>query len=350
MKKIHHMIAALSLGAMAFGSLSADEGLFCLDLEVRMDTLVWKPCVDDLDFAATVSGQIDNIDNPQEVRYHSICPDWEPGYRINLKKPCFWNAFDFYFSYTWFRSHDSGKTTAKNGDRIAAVIPDPTSINEVAFFNETGFFDEARAKWKMLYQTFDFLIARECPFASCQSLTPFFGVQYMKFDQKIKSKYSDTFLVGEQQTESYVTVEGKWESLYKGAGLKIGTAYTYEVCRGIKLYGAASGSLLVGDNHISVGHGRGEGGCCHVISLYHLQAGFLWKTTVCGIPYELKAAYEFLSLNNIATPRRFFESAEIGTTQSRQIIGGEGLTAMSTPVNTGSIGFHGLTAGFNVTY
>ncbi|CRX38633.1 Lpg1974 family pore-forming outer membrane protein [Estrella lausannensis] len=354
MKKIPTMIAALAIGTAVGGSLSADDGLFCLDLQVRMDTLAWKPCVDDLDFAATVKGQISDVDNPRKVDYHSICPDWDLGYRINLKKASFWNCFDFHFSYTWFRSHDSSKATAHNGERIAAVLADPTTINEAALFSGDGFFDTARAKWKMLYQSFDFVIARECPFANCQSITPFFGFQYLKFDQKIKGSYFDTQVFGEQPQIASIAVNTEWQSLYKGAGLKIGTAYTREICHNIKLFGAVSGSLLVGDNHISVGHGKSEGGCCHVMSLYHLQAGIFWKTTVCGIPYELKAGYEFLSLNNIAAPRRYFESVEVSPRSShaspRDIIGREGGIAMSTPVNVGSIGFHGLTAGFNVTY
>lgn len=354
MKKIPTLIAALALGCAGCGYVSADEGLLCLDLQVRMDTLVWKPCVDDLDFAATLSGQLSDIDNPKKLEYHSICPDWDLGYRINLKKPSFWNCFDFHFSYTWFRSHDSSKATAKNGERIAAVLANPTAINEIALFNGDGFFDSARAKYKMLYQSFDFVIARECPFASCQSITPFFGFQYLKFDQKIKASYSDTFFFGEDPQTGFVEGNTEWESLFKGAGIKIGTAYTREICHNLKLFGSVSGSVLVGDNHISVGDGNSEGGCCHVMSLYHLQAGILWKTNVCGIPYELKAGYEFLSLHNIAAPRRFFESADVGVPASvagaRQIIGREGVVAMSTPVNVGSIGFHGLTAGFNVTY
>lgn len=362
----------LMLGALSTQGYADD---CCFDFDVRVDALYWKPCVDDLDFGAVVSGNIVDVDNPQIVRYKSICPEWEPGFRIDLRKENAWKCFGLNFAYTWFRSDDSQSANADNGERIAATLVPPTFVNfkNFGFPTQDTFFDKAKGKWELEYQTFDILLSYALGLGSCHTLTPFFGVQVVKLDQEIKGKYQDTligtFEEGPLTELSSTTIDSKWKSNYTGAGLKLGTDYSYALCGSFKLFASAAASLVIGDSDTSSefhfnqlvlnGSPRDDymhvkdDDCCHILPGCHLQLGLAYEGSSCGCDWTLRAGYEFVAWTNVSTYRRFQESAEIaqpGGLSPRQITGGEGQLAQSNPVNTGTIGFHGFTTGISVAF
>ncbi|CRX38636.1 Lpg1974 family pore-forming outer membrane protein [Estrella lausannensis] len=162
----------------------------CCSFEVGLDTLYWKPCVDDLDYAAKVHGTVSNIDTPLHVDYKSVCPEWEPGYRIFLKKENAWKSFNLSLSYTWLNADDSERSHAGNGERIAAVGLHPLLVDAVD--QNSNYFDFARGKWELTYQTFDILLSHPFRCGSCHTITPFFGVEIVKFDQEWDAKYELT--------------------------------------------------------------------------------------------------------------------------------------------------------------
>lgn len=315
----------------------------CWSFDVGVDVLYWKPCVDDLDYAATVTGVINDVDNPLEVHYKSVCPDWEPGFRITLGKENAWKCFDLSFSYTWLESKDSESSHASNGERIAPVGLHPYLVDQSNVSN--NFFNFGKGKWELTYQTFDILLSYPFRCGSCHTIAPFFGVEIVKFDQEWKAGYE--FQANTGPNEVGVV---KWESDYKGAGLKLGTDYNYMLCDGLSIFARASGTILIGDadttNHQAEFEVSTDGSisnpnyiefkdddCCHVVPGCHLQLGLQYEDETCGCEYKLRFGYEVVKWYNLQNPRRWFEATDGGN------------IAQSTHSNTTTLGFHGLLAG-----
>lgn len=341
----------LAVGAPLFASPEED----CRPFNVGLDLLYWKPCVDDLDFAAKLSGESSSLDNPLQVRYMSICPDWEPGLRVTLSRERAWQGFDLSLSYTLLKTADARSSHAGNGERIAPVLPHPLLTAEGG---DAGSFNAfARGKWHTGYQTFDILFSYRCPLAFCQRITPFFGVELLNMDQEIKAKY-----IGLENGLNYITLV-KWDSAYRGAGLKIGTDYSYTFCEGLSLFARASGSLLIGDAHTVNKQAvlpEDESGvivedafqvdfkdrdCCRVVPGGHLKAGLQYEGVSCGCFYTLRIGYEMVAWANMQNPRRWFEY-DFGSPEDTF----EGLDMVSTQTNTTLIGFHGLFAGIDCRF
>ncbi|WP_143406465.1 Lpg1974 family pore-forming outer membrane protein [Estrella lausannensis] len=323
----------------------------CCSFDVGVDFLYWKPCVDDLDYAAKVHGITSDIDNPLHVDYKSVCPEWEPGFRITLGKAQAWKSFDLSFSYTWLNSDDSQSTHAGNGERIAAVGLHPYLVTGNEATN--SFYDIAKGKWELNYQTFDILLSHSFKCGSCHTISPFFGVEIVKLDQKWKTGY-------EYQNEQgpFEVAGSKWKSDYKGAGLKLGTDYSYALCEGLSLFARASGTIAIGDAtttnqqvayEFTITEGQPilgdehyidfkDDDCCHVVPGYHLQLGLQYEDDTCGCEYKLRLGYEMVNWYNLQNPRRWFENTE------------EGNIAQSTQSNTTTLGFHGLLAGIEVKF
>jgi len=317
----------------------------CCSFDFFADFIYWKPCVDDLDFAAVRSGVANDFDNPQELRYKSICPDWEPGFRLGIRKEDAWKCFDLDFEYTWLDVSDSQHTHAGNGEDILAVGLHPTIVN-----NFTGLFDSARGKYSLNYQTFEILFAYPFRCGSCHTIAPFFGVEIAKFDQSFDVRYEFTPASG---TTNIATID--WDSNYRGAGLELGTDYKFLLCEGFSLFARATGTILIGDANTtndqadydvsSTGVKSNEyytnfkdGDCCHVVPGIHLQLGFQYEDESCGCEYKLRVGYEMLNWWNLQNPRRWFTDDYPAN------------FAQSTHSNTTTLGFHGLLVGFEVKY
>ena len=332
----------------------------CFNFDLSVDLLIWKPCVDDLDFAATSFGNFSDVDNPRQINYRGICPSWEPGFRVGLRKEEAWKCFNLDFMYTWYQSQDSASAHGESGKRIAATLLPPRFIDLKSTFSDDTFFDTGKGKWNLDYQAFDILFSY--PLQLCQSniFSPFFGVSLLKMNQQIRGEYIDSEVDSE---ESFITVNtlarSKWKSDYKAAGLKIGSCYSFEICKGLNLFAAGSACLLIGhsdtNSRFSFFQERRFGptipevetetaymkvkddDCCHFVPEFNIKAGFTYEGNMCECDWTLRVGYEFIMWQNMPTYRRFHD---IET----------GLIADSNRVNVGTIGFHGLTVGLGLSY
>lgn len=319
------------------------------------ELLYWKPCVDDLDFVAKVSGSLDSSISPRHVSYKSICPEWEPGIRLTLNRERAWRSFDCSLEYTWMHTDDARSVSTSNGELLAPVLPHPLMTAEGG--DAASFSSFARGKWKSGYQTFDLLFSYSCPLASCHKITPFFGIEVLKLDEKIEARY-----VGEENGLNYIT-EMKWDCDYRGAGLKVGTDYSCSLCDGLSLFARASSSLIIGDAKASnlqtmlPENDSGaiiedafwlqfkDGDCCHIIPGGHFRVGLQYDNECCGVLYSFKIGYEAVALCNVQNPRRWFEF-NFGSPSDEL----EGLDEISAQSNTTTLAFHGLFTGLEFRF
>lgn len=338
-------LALLSIGMLAFAPVSANQGScdpcdscetscwnpcdwdFCNfgGFEVGAEFLWWKPCVDDLDYAARVYETSDHT----HVDYKGICPDWDAGVRVTLGLPNFFCNWDVCASYTYFESNDCASIDEEN--EIVSPLVHQGGLGS------TLIYDEAHGSWDMTYHEWDILFAYDIACNPCHHFKPFFGVAGIVLDQGLTVKLQDS------DTEDEI----KWNSDFWGVGLRAGTCYTYKINDCISFYAKAHGTLLAGEadstNHQDLDT-SGENiilkdaGCCHFVPGYHIGAGFVYDTCVCNWNLSAKLGYEFLEWCNIPNHRGY--TGDNLTTEASH--------ATSASVRT--LGFHGLVAGLALKF
>lgn len=297
-------------------------------IDIGVDYLYWKPCVDDLDFAATV--ETDN--KITDVKYKGICPDWEGAFRVYLNLPAFYCDWEMCLSYARVETCDSKKTTFDNpstteGITSPLIHPDLISAN---------LYEEAKAHWGLCYQEWDVLFCYDTSCNRCHSLKPFFGVAGIYFKQKLHADFLS------EQSDIYTV---KWDSSYWGVGLKAGTEYTYRFNNCITFVAKASGALLAGEassknkQKFDTKIDLKDDDCCHFIPGYYIGAAAIYEGCLCGKEYLIKVGYEFLNWYNIPNHRVFYGAD-----------GNNAELSHSSSSSTRNLGFHGPLAGISVIF
>lgn len=323
--------------------------------EIGADFIYWKPCVDDLDYAA-VHYERGNPDTSTGVSittdkyaYKCICLGWEPGFRVRFGKNdilCNWNLSG---SYLWLDINE--KANCKRPTSTGTTGPEGSYIDSPLFHAALGSSDDplnsdltfARGDYSTTYQNWDAVLSYDIACHPCHTFQPFFGVEGLIYNQKLKV---DAYVNSE--SEDIDSKHMVWTSDFFGVGMKMGTAYTFEF-KCFKLYANASGAILVGD-HDGVNKqtrwdasGNGfnlnfkDGDCCQFVPGYHMAAGMLYETDACGCEFAIRLGWEFVKWCNISNPRRFqADESELRTTASAS--------------DYTTVGFHGLVAGLDFSF
>lgn len=300
---------------------------FCdLDFEVGVEFLWWKPCVDDLDYAAERT----TSNSPFTFQIKSIDPDWEPGVRVMLALPGFYCDWDLRVSYTYIKSDDSSKI--EEDDAIVPVIGHPG-------VSQHSLADEGKGTWKACYHEWDVLLAYDILFNECYSVTTLFGVAGVALDQELEATLSG------ESGDAFT----KWKSDYCGVGFRFGTDYKYRMSECFEFFVMGTATILAGDadskneqddsssNSIAVVK---DDDPCQIVCGYHIGAGFIYETSVCNYDSYIKLGYEFLQWNNLPNHRTFVAD---GQSENADVV-------ISTSSNTRTFGFHGLTLGLSLTF
>ncbi len=277
-------------------------------LEIGVDYLYWKPFIDDLDFAATVTVE-EEFDVPFEVlnkiNYKSFCPDWESGIRGYIAFPvgCDW-GIRISGLYIDFNQH-------KNISEQDAFIISPLFHPSLASNNEQ--FSDVSARWRNLYQEYDALMTYSFECGQSHQIAPFFGVAGIYTEQYLKAEFSNP------ESEFGIIADLKWDSSFWGVGLKVGSEYEFTVCNCLQFFAHGDGTILAGkaDNRnsqsLTTFDGTGsvsrvksfDPDCWHFVPGYHLAAGIAYEAELCGIGFSARVGYEFTGWFNMPNPRRF---------------------------------------------
>ena len=300
---------------------------------VDVDFLWWKPCIDDLEYAAVES----TCDNPDDkLKYKKICPDWEPGIRVTFKMPCFYCDWGLRASWSYIKSDHSSFVHSTNNILIPPLHP---KIYERVTGNR---IDTAKGEWHSCYHDWDILFTYDCSRGEVCSdcshrFLPYFGVAGLFLDQKFDVKFCDL----DPACGCY-----HWDSDYWGVGLRLGSEYEYQFSRCFSFFLNGSGTILAGERdgkQVSTGFVASdkftvtEDDCCHIIPGFHLGTGLIYHTAMCHYDFDFRLGYEFVAWLNVPNHRIFTESEEYGW--------GHG-----TSSSTRTFAFHGLFAGFSFSF
>ncbi|NGX43727.1 MAG: hypothetical protein K940chlam7_02027, partial [Chlamydiae bacterium] len=303
-----------------------------MNFELGADFLWWKPCVDDLDYAAK-----NTKDSPREYKFKNICPDWEPGVRVYLGIPNLYCDWGLTASYTYINSDDSSSASSTGDDDIIHVIQHPgLEIN-----ND---YECGKGEWDATYHDWDILANYNISCKKCHQFSPYFGVAGICLEQNLKITLDDS-----STSEKEIT---KWDSDYWGVGLRLGSGYQYRFSDCLSFFVKGDGTILAGeadskikfdDNDSNSNHDLSfkDSKDCQIIPGYHIRAGFIYDTCLCDWDFSLRLGYEFLMWHNVPNHRTFV---------GNDFTNGKKDAAISTSSNTRTFGFHGLLAGMSVSF
>ncbi len=334
-------LALISVALFAFAPISVqaqncdpcDWNLCDLgEVKVGVDFLYWKPCIDDLDYAAVVeNGSIIEID------YKNIDPDWEPGVRAWVYFPNLFCDFGLRASYTFIESNASD--SVEDEDNITTPLAH-LGIDETQLTSATSvLWDEAEGHFQLTYHEWDVLLSSDISCHECHHFKPFFGLAGIVLDQQLKVELE----------EDGDTDEIKWDSDYWGVGLRAGTKYYYNISDCLGFYASAHGTILAGeadstnDQDFADNVKIKDNKTCHVIPGYHIGTGFVYETCMCDWEIFFKLGYEFLVWHNVPNHRVFVSGVE-GTASN------PGWFSHSSSPSTRTLAFHGLSAGLGVSF
>lgn len=284
---------------------------FCKEWNVGAELLVWKPCVDELDYAA--------ITTPTSVTYKSICPDWAPGFRAYAGKEDFLCGWDVEFSYAYLSTDAKNVSTRANGQVLSSPYFYQINLDAPTL---TGTYDIQFHDWDALFLT-------QVGCSPCVSFYPYIGATgiYLSQGETITGRTGDTVLFA-----------GDWKRDYWGVGLKAGSYFERPIGFCFSLFGDGSISALWGrpsNSALVQGIRVEEETCCLTVPELHIKTGVKYKTELCCQKFEMIFGYEYLILMNLPNPRR-----PSGT--------GDYARASSPDIRT--IGFNGLFTGLNFIF
>jgi len=333
---------------------------------VGVDFLLWKPDIDDTDFATTT--RTVNLTAPVvpapvlsiTPKYWGIHQDWEPGVRFFIGGDNLFCGWDVEASYAYVSIAGFGRQeiTEQPAPGIGRVTFDsiispilPINLNTATL----GFFQTAESRYNANYHVWDVLASYNFSCKPCLlDLFGFMGPAGLYLTQHWKTDYAVP--EGSTVIPAYAgdTATVVWDSNYWGVGLKVGTGLSYELFEHVNLFAKGAAVLLTGSadgktNFTSFDADITESGVllnsnykdtcnsCHFVPGYHIQAGGRISFETCGTTIGLRAGYEFQGWYNVPTLRRFMGESIEGI-------------SLSTSSNTTTFGIHGMFFGADVGF
>jgi hypothetical protein len=338
---LKHALAALILAWLPY-SIYAVEVFDCDDscsfpnIDIGIEFLYWKPCLDDLDYARFGPTILDPPATEPNISYFKYLHlRGEPGVRARIGKSDLWCGWNLMFEYTYIASSAC--------DSVLAIPPGnvvPTLLHGVHVDNLT----QIAADCNLHYQTFDFMFSHRFDCGLCGILVPAFGVELITLNQELNSE-------GSSYISPFIATETEWNSDYFGVGLKLGAEWRYELSCGISLFTKGYGMILSGTDKqkytserfdiqeetiVATGNLTLKGNDRVILPGYHIGAGLLIEQDLGDMKVALRAGYEFLQWHNVGNQRRFPEGGDH--------------EALSFSSNSSVLGLHGVFAGVDMQF
>jgi len=299
-------------------------------LEVEMDFLFWKPCIDRLDVAAIVL----NNQTHTDVRNKKLCPDWQSGYAFSFFLPDLFYCWDVSLGYWHLKSDDSmhQRASFKGKRKIVSSL----------LYNGQHGWNYGKERLELCYGELELLFHRDLLRKKCERFAPYVGLAGLYVDQDLEAKFS--------KKNTPAEVEAEWISRYAGVGIRAGGDYERQFLSCLKYFANGSLTLLTGETtatflQISQDSGEKElsvevpdGNDCHCVLGYHVRTGAALERCICGWDYAIRLGYEFVGWHNLSNQRTFFATNNPAT------------AAASTSAQIRTLGYHGLFAGVSIRF
>ncbi|MGA8163572.1 MAG: Lpg1974 family pore-forming outer membrane protein [Waddliaceae bacterium] len=347
----------------------------CEDYSIGVSFLWWKTCVDHLDFGYCVdlSSAFQN-QSFTRVKYKTVCPDWEPGIRIQGMASNLCSGLGLSASWTHISPKKTGNikgTSLFFGGSPGASEENGASLSFRQRLQALGSgnddfklcyssssllgillpFDRLRSTWDVCYHDWDVLLFYPCCICNNQVWTPYFGFASLILNQEVKEFGKG--IIGVKNIFAFVhDYKAKWKSDLNAYGLRVGMKYEWDFCSCLKIFGKADASIVAGNpcnelkrKHffdLKIGESLGvppteeeaavssglsqflskegfnsngifkDDGCYRCYPGYRLAAGVTYETCMCNTDLWLSVGYEFVEWRNLPNRRMPLETVNPG--------------------------------------
>lgn len=195
-----------------------------------------RPTRDNLDFVI-----VDPYNSSEQVRgdYQSVEPGYEPGIRLGFGYD-FGTGVDIAAEYTHFRSDESASEVRQTGTLWGTWI----HPNAVLDDNDVT---SAVANYSARYDVFDLVAGKRFGDEDEFNLRLDAGLRYARIDQNFDIKYRQDI---DPVNNRRVNIDSS--NNFSGWGPTVGVGFDWPAGNGFTLFGALSGSVLVGDFDLSM--------------------------------------------------------------------------------------------------
>jgi len=202
------------------------------------DYLLWKAEEDGLDFAFSTTtanaGEIP-INNGKLLEVH---PKWSQGWRFGAGYRFPYDTWDLYLNWTHFFSKAHNKATPPIGGLLFDTLDDALTL--VPFTTDT--VDDARAKFKLMYNTLDLELGRSYFISPRFSLRPHVGLRGAWISQNLDVIYGFTDTSG----SNIQNLQWHGDNDFRGIGVRAGIDLNFYFNKYWSIYGKASAAVLYG--------------------------------------------------------------------------------------------------------
>lgn len=265
-------------------------------LHIGGEWLYWKTRRSDLDYAIVGESTIDEgSDNIPDGKVHSICPDYDHGYRISALYNCD-GCWTFGFNYTSFSTSDTSDVK-----RITQEDIFPSRKQSYVLNADDRDLQYAQATYDVDLNQYDIAFGFYSVLPSFNSqIRSFGGIRIAFLDQSMSTIYDEDYNENEELADKLK------ETLEMDAiGAVMGFEGRWGICEGAYLFGSFSGGLLVAEfdskweliNYDNDSSGetlmRIKNEQCLPISVFHINAGIQYDLCrfLCA-NWDIKAGYE----------------------------------------------------------
>lgn len=301
-------------------------------IDVGFDFLYLQPCFEKDEAAALNVSTTGFITGTYEVFNYR----WQPAFRVSLWLEDLLCNFSLKASYLYLAQDTHRElTNVPNGNLSTSII---NSNLDPAFQN----FNHLNLAHNFTYHNFDIGLVRGYLWGTCHLITPFLAIEGMIIDQTYKVS-GDPIVI-----DAITDLATKQRGHQWGAGLKLGSGYSYWILKCLRFHSQAAISLVYGnlcekiqqDSSIipTVGtpilnHLETKNKDCICLPAIRVAVGFDYQVNVCDFPIALSLGYEFMQWFNVWSYR-----------ENRPSFPQSGISSRS------NFGFNGLNIGLTVCF
>lgn len=202
------------------------------NLSLMADYLFWTATEDNLQFASTGYTNDKNF-SVSSGSAKNVNFQYASGFRAGIGYAFDRDGWDTSAAYTWFLSNDNRKSVS--ADYEDGLTP---SFEPYISLDSSDYFDSAKSRWSLRFNTVDWELGRNCQIAKYLALRPFLGLKGSWQTQRFANRYkgvisSDTFSYHNTSKFSF------W-----GAGIRTGFTSDWHLSPSWSFYGNLALSAL----------------------------------------------------------------------------------------------------------
>lgn len=300
-------------------------------IDVGVDFLYLQPCFEQNEAASIVT-----IGDRRSGSYEVFHYHWQPAFRVSLWLEDLLCNFSLKASYLYLAQDTHRRFANQANTELTSPIINNNLVSAQTFQNLALYHN-------FTYHNFDIGFVRGYLWGSCHLITPFLAVEGMILDQSYRVDGAPSI------TNGTANLHAKQCGNLWGAGLKLGSGYSFWILKCLRFHSQAAISMLYGNMHESIVqdnvftpigattttlHLDTKNRDCICLPALRVALGVDYQINVCNFPIAFSLGYEFLQWFNVWSYRETIPASSISSSKSSRA----------------NFGYNGLNIGLTVCF